>query len=116
MTDIASVDIHFQGKEPNVRAVYDCLMLRLHELGPVTASPKQTSIHLDRTTGFAGINTRKSYLLLNFRTDYQVESPRITKVEKHSARRFMHTVKLQSETDVDDELLGWLRDAYELAG
>ena len=25
MTDMASIDIHFQGKESNVRAIYDCL-------------------------------------------------------------------------------------------
>jgi hypothetical protein len=116
MTDIDSIDSHFQGKEPQVRAIYDCLLSRLREIGPVSEAPKQTSIHLDRASGFAGINTRKSYLLLNFRTSYPVENPRITKLEQHSARRFMHTVKLEHESDVDDELMGWLRDAYEIAG
>jgi hypothetical protein len=116
MTDIASIQTHFQDKESQVRAIYNCLISRLREFGPVSESPRQTSIHLDRMSGFAGVNTRKSYLLLNFRTDYKVENPRIIKLERHSARRFMHTVKLQSEADVDDELLGWLRDAYEIAG
>ena len=116
MTNIDSIEMHFQGKDPQVRVVYDRLLSRLRELGPVSESPKQTSIHLDRASGFAGISTRKSYLLLNFRTDYKVDNPRIIKLEQHSARRFMHTVRLQSEAEVDDELLGWLRDAYEIAG
>jgi hypothetical protein len=115
MTNIESIETHFQGKEPQVRAIYDCLLTRLREFGPMTESPKQTSIHLDRANGFAGINTRKSYLLLNFRTDYRIENPRILKVEQHSARRFMHTVKLENESNVDDELIGWLKDAYKLA-
>jgi len=114
--DIESVDRHFVGKEPNVRVVYDRLLAGLRKFGPVKESPKQTSIHLDNASGFAGVNTRKSYLLLNFRTDYKVESSRITKIEQHSARRWMHTVRLESESDVDAELLKWLRDAYSLAG
>jgi hypothetical protein len=26
-----------------------------------------------------------------------------------------HTIELEKEADVDDELLGWLKDAYELS-
>jgi hypothetical protein len=111
----ATVDSHFDGKEPQVRAIYDRLVARLREFGTVSEAPKQTSIHLDNASGFAGVYTRKSYILLNFRTDYKIEHPRITKVEQHSARRFMHTVRLEWESDVDAELLSWLKDAYKIA-
>lgn len=114
--NIESVKPHFDGKEPQVRAVYDRLLAALRAVGPVKESPKSTSIHLDNAYGFAGVNTRKNYLLLNFRTDYRIENPRVTKVEQHSARRFMHTVRLEKEADIDVELLKWLKDAYQLAG
>ncbi len=113
--DIESIDTHFTGKEPNVRVVYDALMGELRKLGPVKESPKQTSIHLDRSTAFAAVSTRKSALILNFRNDYEIKNPRLAKVEKHSAHRWMHYVKLEQPDQIDAELIQWLSDAYALA-
>jgi hypothetical protein len=107
---------HFEGKETVVKQIYDHLLEELRRFGPVHEAPKQTSIHLDNANGFAGVYTRKNYILLHFRTDHRIDDPRITKHEQHSARRFMHTVKLSQPADVDAQLLGWLADAYKLAG
>jgi Domain of unknown function (DUF5655) len=74
----------------------------------------RTSIHLVRTVGFAGAHPRKSYLILNLRTDSVLESPRIFKSEQVSKNRFHNEVKLTSPHDVDEELLGWLKEAYAL--
>jgi hypothetical protein len=106
---------HFEGKDAVVTAIYTRLLDSLRQFGQVTESPKKTSIHLDHQSGFAGINTRKSYILLNFRTASKIDSPRIDKIEQHSAKRFMHTVKLQQPDDIDAELLAWLKSAYDLA-
>jgi len=32
-----------------------------------------------------------------------------------SARRFEHTVQLENESEIDGELLKWLKDAYDLS-
>ena len=63
---------------------------------------------------FAGVHPRKSYLLLNLRTDHPIESQRITKTEQVSKSRFHNEMKLASPEGVDEELLGWLKDAYAL--
>ena len=107
---------HFEGKEPVVQAIYDRLLKSLRQFGEVYEAPKKTSIHLDRASGFAGVYPRQKYLNLNFRTRRKIEHPRIRKVEQLSAHRFMHTVRLESEDDVDEHLLAWLIEAYELAG
>jgi hypothetical protein len=49
-------------------------------------------------------------------SDRQIPSPRIHKSEQTSAKRFHHEVKLTSPTDVDSELVKWLKDAYALSG
>ena len=110
-----SVDDHFQGKDPHVRLIYDHLLVQLRELGSIDEQPKKTSIHLARAVGFAGIQTRKSYLLLNIRSAQPIESPRILKAEQVSKNRYHQEVKLATVNDVDDELLAWLRAAYELS-
>ena len=118
MSKVASeytVDDHFVRKAPAVREVYDRLLAALRKIGPVQEEPKKTSIHLVRSSALAGVEVRKDYLLLNIKTDYRISSPRVTKAEQISAKRFHHKVKLSSPTEVDTELQRWLKDAYELS-
>ena len=78
----------FIGKDENVQSTYHRLLEVLHTLGPFQEEPKKTSIHLVRNVGFAGVHPRKSYLILNLRTDYPLATPRITKSEQVSKNRF----------------------------
>lgn len=110
-----SVDSVFEGKDPALRATFDYLLQQLRPFGAVKVAPKQTSIHLEKNSGFAGVHPRKSYFNIEFRTDYKIDAPRITRVQQLSARRFEHTVKVESKNDVDEQLLTWLKSAYELS-
>jgi hypothetical protein len=110
-----SVDSHFVDKAPEMKVTYDRLLTELRKFGTVKEAAKQTSIHLEKNSGFAGVHPRKSYFNLEFRTDYKIDDPRIIKYQQLSARRFEHTVKLEKVGDVDEQLLKWLKDAYELS-
>lgn len=107
-------DALFAGKDESVLSTYSRLLEVLHTLGPFQEEPKKTPIHLVRTAGFAGVHPRKSYLILNIRIDYPLDTPRITKSEQVSKNRFHNEVKLTSSSEIDEELLGWLKDAYAL--
>ena len=104
----------FTGKDEFVQAIYTRLLEDLGKLGPFQGEPKKTSIHLVRNTGFASVHPRKSYLYLNLRTDYPIDSPRIAKTEHVSKNRFHNDFKFNSTDEIDEELLGWLKDAYVL--
>lgn len=110
-----TVDDHFAGKEPAVRALYDRLLAVVRKLGPLREEAKKTSIHLVRTTALAGVQVRKSHLVLTLKADRAFDSPRIHKSEQTSAKRFHHELKLASQRELDAELRGWLADAYELS-
>src|SRR5579862_1532897 len=86
----------FMSKDEVVRSIYHRFLEVLHTFGPFQEEPKKTSIHLVRTVGFAGIHPRKSYLILNLRTDYPIDSPRVVKSEQVSKNRFHNEVKLTS--------------------
>jgi hypothetical protein len=115
MATINTVESLFEGKAPQLKLVYDRLVARLKEFGPVREGPKQTTIHLEKNSAFAGIHFRKNHLNLEFRIDYKIDDPRITHQMQLSARRFEHTVKLERESDIDSQLLRWLKDAYDLS-
>ncbi len=111
-----AVKTHFQDKNKVVREIYDCLLSRVEQCGPVIEEPKKTSIHLVNRTAFAGVATRKAAINLTIKGDRKLSSSRISKTEQVSANRFHHEVKLTSPGEVDAELVGWLKAAYALSG
>ena len=111
-----TVNDHFNNKGAGLRRVYDRLVAAVRKIGPVRESPKKTSIHLDRVTALAGVQVRKECLILTIKSDQPIDSPRVFKSEHNSANRYHHEVKLTAPTDVDAELRGWLKSAYDLSG
>jgi hypothetical protein len=115
MVETYSVSDHFVNKDPAVRALYDQLVLLLRTFGPVEEDPKKTSIHLNRKSALAGVETRKNYFLLNIKSNHSIKSPRIEKAEQVSSKRFHHKVRISSPEDFDEELKTWLKEAYALS-
>ncbi len=116
MTTGFNVENHFENKSPIVREIYDGLIKKLKSFGEFQEEPHKTSIHLLNQTAFAGVATRKDYLLLTIKTDYLIESSRVTKTEQVSRNRFHLLIKLETPKEIDAELLKWLKDAYKLSG
>ena len=106
---------HFEGKDPEVRKIYDRLVNEVRKFGRVSEDPKKTSIHLVNKTAFAGVATRKGALVLTVKSDRAIQSPRIHKSEQASAHRYHHQIKLAHRLEIDRELLMWLRNAWELS-
>jgi hypothetical protein len=115
MVETYSVNDHFVNKDPAVRALYDQLVGLLKTFGSIEEDPKKTSIHLNRNSALAGVETRKDYLLLNIKSNHPIKSPRVVKAEQVSAKRFHHKVRISSPSDIDEELKTWLEEAYILS-
>lgn len=115
MTQGPPVAALFDGKSPAVRRIYERLLARCEKFGPYEIEPKKTSVHLVRNTAFAGVHPRKAWLDLTIRTAAPLAGSRLRKNEQVSKNRWHGDVRLFSPDDVDRELAGWLRDAYELA-
>jgi hypothetical protein len=96
------------------RGIYDNLLAHLTLLGPYEVEAKKTSLHITRGRAFLGVHPRRGGLLLNIVTPEALEDPRIKKAERVSANRWHNEVVVSSPGDLDAELLGWLRQAYEL--
>lgn len=105
----------FAKSEPVAREVYDSILAAVRKFGPVEEEEKKTSIHLVAGSGFAGVHPRKSGVLLNIRSATEIKSPRIRKVEQVSKSRFHNEMLIVSPSEVDREVVGWLRDAYQLS-
>jgi len=111
-----SVNAHFLGKDPVVRKTYDELLKTIKRFGKTVEEPKKTSIHIVNKSALAGVAARKAHLILTIKSDRKLLSSRIHRSERTSSSRYHHEVKLSSPTDIDDELIGWLKAAYLLSG
>ena len=106
---------HFGKAAAAVAATYAALLKASRALGPVREDPKKTSIHLVRTSAFAGVATRKDSLILTLKATRPIKSPRVIRAEQASAHRWHLEIRLCAPTEVDAELKVWLAQAYELA-
>ncbi len=105
---------HLTGKDPIVPLIYKKLIREVQKFGAVKVEPKKTSIHLSNKGGFAGVYVRKSCLSLELNLHHKIKNKRIQKAEQASANRYHHTIQVNSPAEVDEELIGWLKEAYEL--
>jgi len=111
-----TVEQHFENKPEKILLIYDKLLTELNQFGTVKESPNNSSIHLLNKYGFAGVYTRKKYILLHIHLARELDNERILKIEQISKNRFKHVVKIENEKEIDTELLNWLKEAYELKG
>jgi hypothetical protein len=99
---------------PAAQGLYRELVAALKPLGPFHEEIKKTSIHLSRASAFAGVHPRKEYLIVTIKAEKPIRSPRITRSEQVSKSCWHLNVKLACSSEIDAELLGWLKAAYQL--
>jgi hypothetical protein len=110
-----NISDHFLKSTPAVRATYDAILRVSRKFGEVEEDPKKTSIHLVRRSAFAGIATRKEKLILTLKAPADIASARVAKREQVSAHRWHVEVPLSAPAEVDRDVVGWLRQAWEMS-
>ena len=109
--DADLVDGQFAGAKAGLRPAYDRLVAAASALGDdVEIVPKKTGVSLRRSKQFALVevpSAKRLQLGLQLR-DHPTTERLLTGNQMCS-----HRVNLASADEVDDELLGWLRSAYE---
>lgn len=58
-------------------------------------------------------NWPKEFLMVSFGLPEQKQSPRIAQSVEAYPNRWTHHVIVQNEADIDDELMGWIDEAYQ---
>jgi hypothetical protein len=99
---------------PASAAVWERLVGELDGLGALGVEEKKTSVHVTNArAAFLGVHPRKQGLRLNIVLATPLEGARVVKSERVSANRFHNEVDVKDPAEIDAELLGWIRQAYE---
>jgi hypothetical protein len=106
---------HFEGKKEIARPLFDKLIQSIEKnIGPVKIESLPCCIHLVGGYTFSGVWATKDKINIDFRSDTDIEDPRIIKKLKISVNRIMYYMSLKSEKDIDKKLISWLKTAYFL--
>jgi hypothetical protein len=99
--------------KPNLRPIYDAIVSAVSEFGPdVDIVPKQATVSLRRSKQFGLVSpATKSRVDVGINLKGEPGGERL----KAIGGMCTHTVGVTHEDEVDDELLGWLREAFERA-
>lgn len=110
---VVALDSHFEGA-PELRAVFDAYLAAARASGPVTVNATKSRISFQARMRFAGIERpRRRHIVGTFVLVRAIESPRL-RVQFVPPRYHVHRVVLRSADDVDDEVRGWLAEAYRV--
>ena len=110
------VDAQYADKKAGLRPIYDALIAAVEDFGDdVEIAPKRTYVSLRRNKQFGLIQPSTAT-----RVDVGINLKDVVpagRLEKSGSFNSMvsHRVRLSDPNDVDGELLGWLRQAYEQA-
>ena len=103
---------HFNGKPPEIRALFDQVVAAIRALGPVRILPEETRIAFQVRMSFAQVKPRANWLDGHVVLARRFEHPRFRNVQTISPRNHVHTFRLTTCGDVDAEFREWLAEAY----
>lgn len=107
----------FEGDKAALRPIYDKLMDAIGRFGSdIEQAPKKGYMSLRRKTQFATLHpSTKTRFDVGIKLKGVAPSGRLEAAGSWNAM-VTHRVRMESAGEVDKELIGWLKEAYETAG
>jgi len=111
-----SVEGLLANKGDRARELFEGFERLIAACGPYEVAPAKTRVAFMARVRFAGVNAISDRgMTVAFGLPRPVRHPRIRKIEDYGGGWFGHRARITS-VELDDELLGWLRESYHQMG
>jgi len=116
--------VEFFEKMPQAQPIFELFAQKvLSEFSDVHMTIHKTQISFANRHVFACVwlpvrkmkNRPGIYLVISFGLDHLVADPRIVEAAEPYPQRWMHHVIVQDCREIDAQLMGWIRQAYQFA-
>jgi RimJ/RimL family protein N-acetyltransferase len=101
-----------QGRGPGVVSTFERFRDEVLRCGPAAVLPERTRIAFRARMSFAAVMPRTRWLDGHVVLAKRVRSRRFRDVQTISPRNLVHTFRLESPDEVDDEVASWIAQAY----
>jgi hypothetical protein len=110
-----NIEDFFFGKSDDVRKLFNTLIERVLEFGEVQIRAGKWGITGRRLSTFLTVLIKKNHLTVIFISEEPIDEFPVYQNYQHSGNRFSNSIKIESVEEIDEQLLGWLKQAWELA-
>jgi hypothetical protein len=117
-----TLDEFFTGQDES-RRIFEALRCAVEAVGPVELRISKSQVSFRRRKAFAWawmpgryLRGKAAPLVLSLSLPGRDVSPRWKEIVEPVPGRFTHHLELYSVEDIGEEVRGWLRDAWALAG
>lgn len=107
-----TIDEHFAGKDPLIRALFDALVEAARRFGAVHVYAQKTRIVFQTRGRFVAVTPRRSHLGGHIWLKRRRDHPLIHRTEALLDRDFVHNFRITRLEDLDDGFCDLLREAY----
>ena len=105
----------YVGPKADLRPIHDAIMARVAEFGEFEIAPKKTYLSLRRKKQFAMVGpATKTQVEVGINTKALQGTDRLK--EQKPGGMCQYKVRLSEVAEVDPELIGWIRAAFDAAG
>jgi hypothetical protein len=105
----------YSGPKANLYPIHEKLMVEINKFGPFEIAPKKGYVSLRRKRQFAMIGpTSKARVEVGLNMKGVDATPRLAAMPAGGMCNY--TVKVADVSEVDGELIGWIRKAFDSAG
>lgn len=113
--------LRFFDKKPGALALYETFEEKIFsEIDPVSVKVQKTQIAFTNRHHFAFVSflpvrrakeRPENYIVITFGLSHRVDSPRIDVATEPYPNRWTHHILISSEEELDEELMGWIKEA-----
>lgn len=114
-TAVAAVDGLYSGPKAELRPVHDRVMAAIAGFGPFEIAPKKAYLSLRRSKQFATVGpATKTQVEIGLNAKELADGDRLIALKPGGMCQYK--VRIGSPDEVDAELIGWVRAAFDAAG
>ena len=108
------VEKHLKNKDYAKKLYSELKKIIRKKIGNFKIESLPCCIHFVSSYTFAAVYALKNKIRIHFTLDYKLDSSRIDKFNQMSAKRYLYSIDIEKEDEIDKELISWLKKAYNL--
>ena len=102
----------FNNKPTFVKEIYNELLDRCNNICPIEIDTTKSCIYFVNKKRFIAIKPQKNGLIIEFVLNRSVDFFPVIKIIEIGKFKYVHRLMIDGKTDITNELIGWIEDAY----
>ena len=110
-----TLEEYFADAKPFERPIFDVVNDHLQQLGDLIVDPLAMGVMFKNGPMLCQLRAKSKWVALEFNLRRRLDTDRLSRKVVEHGPKFFHVINLDDASDIDDEILEWLTEAYHSA-